>query len=76
MGGGGGSIWRTQNVDNLSVTQLKDLKVKRRRDFGALGLIQRRVDYPINFSQTLQSEYEGVVKVRAILSLYKVLEKS
>lgn len=76
VGDGGGSIWRTQNVDNLSVTPLKDLKVKRRRDFGALGLIQRRVDYPINFSQTLQSEYEGVVKVRAILSLYKVLEKS
>jgi hypothetical protein len=47
VGDGGGSIWRTQNVDNLSVTQLEDLKVKRRRDFGALGLIQRRDDYPI-----------------------------
>ena len=74
MGDGGGSIWRTQNVDNLSVTQLEDLKVKRRRDFGALGLIQRRVDYPIlarlcKVNMKVMWRYE-------LLSLYRVLEKS
>ena len=35
-------------------------------------MIQRRVDYPINFSQTLQSEYEGDVKVRAIIFIQSI----
>ena len=76
-----------KNIDNLSVAQLKDLKEKRSRDVTALGLIQRGVDDPI-FSRimraskakqtwkTLQNEYKGDVKVRAIIqSLRRQLEK-
>jgi hypothetical protein len=77
-----------KNIDNLSVAQLKDLKKKRSRDVAALGFILRGVDDPIFLGimratkakqtwKTLQSEYEGDVKVRAVnlQSLRRQLKK-
>lgn len=49
MGDGGGNIWRieSENIDNLSVAQLKNLKAKRSREAATLGLIKKGLDDPI-----------------------------